>query len=62
MEAAVSEIFAVKSSCTEDEEVIQGIDIPWNSIYVENTIEYYIESLDQQLKENEHKLPTTEIR
>ena len=49
----MSEIFAVKSTCTVDEEVIQGIDIPWNSIYVENTIEYHIESLDQQLKENE---------
>merc|ERR1712165_458899 len=56
MEATVSEIFAVKSSCMVDEDVIQEIDIPWNSIYVENTIENYVESLEQQLKENETQI------
>merc|ERR1712038_2249632 len=56
MEAAVSEIFAVKSSCMVDEDVIQEIDIPWNPLYVENKIENYVESLEQQLKENETQI------
>ena len=58
MEAAVSEIFAVKSSCMVDEDVIQEIDIPWNPLYLENTIENYVEFLGQQLKENETQIMT----